>query len=189
MFHSRRIFFRGLVIVGGFLAGSGPLRAGGLGADQQADYLLGLAHYVQWPPQDPQGDTSTPIVIGVLGSKTMAAALEGKLAGEKRIQGRIVQAKSLSPSQTGSLRKCNILFIPASGKDGLPGILQALRGASVLTVSDMEGFGSMGGMLEMGQVDQKLRWKVNLHAVNKEGIFISSQLLHLAQVDQSVWSK
>lgn len=187
MRHSKRIFFQGLIVVGGLLASTGPVGAGGLGAFQEADYLLNLPHYVQWPPQDSQGNTATPIVIGVLGSPSLRTVLQGKLTGEKRFQGRLLQARSLAPSQTNSLRKCNILFIPAAEKDEIPGVLQALRGASVLTVSDTDGFGSMGGMLEMGEENKNLRWKVNLHEVNKEGIFLSSQLLRLAQVEQPVW--
>jgi hypothetical protein len=60
-------------------------------------------------------------------------------------------------------------------------ILSALRGRSVLTVGDSQGFVDAGGMIELLVEDERMRFEVNLHAANEARLKISAKLLSLAK--------
>ena len=78
------------------------------------------------------------------------------------------------------LDQCHILFICASEKNQLSNIIQRLNNASVLTVADMEGFTSAGGMINLVMQDNKVSFDINLKSARLAGLKISSRLLKLA---------
>ena len=61
-------------------------------------------------------------------------------------------------------------------------ILSNLRGRSVLTVSDIEGFAGLGGMVELFTERSKIRMRINLEAVKAANLKISSKLLRVAEL-------
>jgi hypothetical protein len=80
------------------------------------------------------------------------------------------------------MRGAHILFISASEKKRLPVILSSLRGSSVLTVSDMEGFLDAGGMVQFLNENDRVRFAVNVDATGRARLKLSSKLLSLAKV-------
>ena len=59
---------------------------------------------------------------------------------------------------------CQVLFISSSESGRLKEILTTLRGASVLTVSDLPQFTQHGGMVQFVLVQDRVRFEVNLAA-------------------------
>jgi uncharacterized protein DUF4154 len=74
----------------------------------------------------------------------------------------------------------HILFIASSKKSSLHSILNSVAGKQVLTVSDMLEFTDNGGMIELIEKGNNIRFRINLDAARKSGVDLSSQMLRLA---------
>lgn len=75
---------------------------------------------------------------------------------------------------------CRILFIGSSATGEVAGVLAAVRGAPVLTVSDTPDFTSRGGVIQFVLIDSRVRFRINLGNAEQAGIRLSSQLLRVA---------
>jgi hypothetical protein len=75
-----------------------------------------------------------------------------------------------------------MVFISVSEKARLREILEGVKEKNILTVSDIEGFSRLGGMIELVLDDERVRFEVNLDATTKAGLELSSELLKVARV-------
>jgi hypothetical protein len=142
----------------------------------KAAYLLHFAQFVYWPKQ-PGVDASAPLVFGVLGPDPMVAVLEKTVAG-KSVGKRPVEVKQFASAE--QIDRCDILFLPRSASKRAQGVLVAVSGKPVLTVSDREGFSAAGGMIEFLLIDDSIRFAINNAAVERVGLKLSSELLRVA---------
>ncbi len=143
----------------------------------KAAYLYNFANFVEWP-EALHPDTSSTLNIGILGSDPFGSAFK-TIAG-KEIRGQTVAIHR--SRRLADLRNCQILFIGNSERDFLPQILGALRGRSVLTVGESEGFTEQGVVIDFYVIDNKVRSKINVEAGTHSGLKLSSKLLKLAQI-------
>jgi hypothetical protein len=65
-------------------------------------------------------------------------------------------------------------------RDHVDELLQAVADKSTLTVSDLPNFLSRGGMIQFQVVEKRARFSVNLDAVNRRHLTMSSKLLKVA---------
>lgn len=138
----------------------------------KAAFLYNFAKYVEWPD-----DSANVIVVGVLGADQFADVLEKTLVG-KTVHDKPLQVKRCAElPDPGQL---HILVISASRQPALSETLNALDGASVLTVSEAPDFAARGGMIGFRLEGNKVRFEINSDAVARAGLQISSQLLKLA---------
>lgn len=145
----------------------------------KAVFLLNFTRFVEWPASAfPQ--TNSPIVIGVLGSDPFGRALDDVVKGEV-VEGHPVIVERYQ--SMAELKPCQILFISMSEQSRWPEIRDALKGQPVLTVSEMENFAPVGGMIRLYKSSQnKIRLRINLDAVKAEHLKISSKLLNVSDV-------
>jgi len=149
-----------------------------IGADEsKAAVLMNIARFVEWPPEV-FASTTSPIVIGVLGDRSFGEILNQTLAGET-VDGRPLAVKRFA--NMSDLGPCQLLYISTSEKTRLPEILDRLRGAKVLTVSEMDGFMKPGGIIRLNIKKGQVRFDINKASAEREGLKISSQLLNLAK--------
>lgn len=80
------------------------------------------------------------------------------------------------------LQTSNILFIFDTAPQELDKILRDIEGKHILTMSTMRGFAQRGGMIQIYAKNQKLKLKINLDNVKKEGIYINSALLRIVHI-------
>ena len=144
----------------------------------KAAYLFNFLKFVEWP-DDPPSDPHGKWVVGFVGDSPVGDELTRLVEG-KSVLGRDLQVKKLLPAD--NLRACNIVFISESEKKRLPAILAALHGSSVLTVADMDGFVSSGGMIQFVVEDARVRVTIDVDATNRARLKVSSKLLVLAHV-------
>jgi uncharacterized protein DUF4154 len=142
----------------------------------KAAYLYNFVKFVEWPKQAYAGPTSHT-VIGVLGENVFGDDLE-KTVHDKVINHHPLQFKKFD--SVSEVTNCHVLFISASERRRYPEILGALRGKSILTVSESDRFIPDGGMIDFIIVDRKVRFRINNEAARKAGLIISSDLLSLA---------
>jgi hypothetical protein len=143
----------------------------------KAAFLYNFAKFIDWPTEV-FGDSNAPLVIGVVGDDPFGGALDQAING-KSIGGHALTVRRLRWGQ--DLRSCQILYISSSERKHLSQIIQSLRGASVLTVSDMDQFNQQGGIINFILEASRVRFEINSRGANQAGLRISSKLLALAK--------
>jgi len=144
----------------------------------KAVFLFNFAQFVEWPEAafpNPQ----SPLVVGILGDDPFDAYLDEVVKGEK-VNTRPIQVERYHRIE--DIKVCHILFISASEIPRIDRVLAALKGRSILTVGESEGFFQHGGMVSFVTEHGKIRLKINLEAVQAEELTVSSKLLRLADV-------
>jgi hypothetical protein len=161
-----------------------PLAGHGQAADSQpteyqlkAAYLYHFAQFVDWPPAAfPQ--PNAPLIIGVLGENPFGKDLP------HTVEGKVLNNHPLMVQEYHSLAEitnnCQILFISSSEKKRLPEIFAALKGTSILTVSEVDHFTDNGGMVDFVLENDRIRFQINETTVEKAGLKMSFKLLSLA---------
>ncbi len=86
------------------------------------------------------------------------------------------------PDGVPQARACQILFIASSEKPRMRQILQGVKGASVLTVGDTEGFARMGGVINFVLDNNRVRFEINLKAAERGRLKLSARLLTVAKL-------
>lgn len=146
----------------------------------KAAYLYNFINYIDWPENAFPGPGGT-ITIGVVGQTPFGAALE--VLNGKQIKGRTVAVKQIA--DTKDLDQCQIVFINSSEKARVPELLDKLKDARVLTVSEIDGFAQQGGIINFISEHNKVRFEINPDAARRLGLNISSELLKLAKLVKS----
>jgi hypothetical protein len=144
----------------------------------KAAFIFNFVKFVEWPPQAFANETS-PIVIGVLGENVFGDNLEQALRN-KSIHHRPLQYQEFH--SVAEVTNCQVLFIGVSEEKRYAKILGALRGMSVLTVSesDQDQFIKAGGMINFVIQQNRTHFQVNNEAAKSAGLIINSKLLDLA---------
>ena len=136
-------------------------------------FIFSFTRYIQWPDQYNGGDFEilvlgdTPILAEL---KTMA---ESKKVGERSIK----VTKINSPAD---IRRCNILFVPASKSAQLTEVLDKVTSQSILVVTEEPGMGAKGSNVNFMTRDGKLAFELNQAAASRQGLKISNELSRLA---------
>ena len=143
--------------------------------DVKAAYLYNFGHFVEWPANVASAHDS--FTVCVLGQDPFGPVLDTTLAGET-IAGKRVVAKRISALRESG--NCQILFLSSAEEARLNKIIEALNKQAVLTVSDMPQFSRRGGMIQFVQEGKRVRFEVNLAAVQQAGLTLSSELLKVA---------
>jgi hypothetical protein len=86
----------------------------------------------------------------------------------------------MSAATPDNARNCDIAFLSDSEGPRIDKDIATLAGSNALTVSNAGGFLQHGGMIQFALVQNRVRFSVNLDAVNKEKITLSSELLKVA---------
>jgi hypothetical protein len=147
-----------------------------LDSEVKATYLFNFGRFTTWP-QSATATDGRSFSVCVLGHDPFGPTLDATMAGET-IAGRPVVAKRIAKSTetTG----CRIVFVSRSEEPQLPSILEAAGAAGALTVSDLPEFAARGGMIQFVSQDNRIRFEVNLTAVERANLLLSSELLKVA---------
>jgi hypothetical protein len=139
----------------------------------KAVYLFNFAQFVDWP-KAAFADAHSPLIVAILGDDPFGTALDETIRGEK-LNGRNLAV--IRTNRVEDILACHILFISRSESGRLEDILSTLKGRSILTVSDIEGFTHRGGMIQFITENKKVRLRINNGAARSAGLTISSKLL------------
>lgn len=141
----------------------------------KAGFLLSLAQFVSWPSQS----SDAPLVIGILGDDPFGSYLDETVRGQ-RVNNRPLSVQRFR--RRVDSRPCTILFISQSERDRVGQILSNLKGRPILTVSDIENFTDLGGMIQFFTENNNIRMRINVDAVKASNLKVSSKLLRVAEV-------
>lgn len=145
----------------------------------KAVFLYNFANFVNWPPASGQGSTQ-PFRYCVLDDEitpVLQKAIKNETVGGRSL---LVQEKVTA----ANLAECQVLYL-AKGRLRGAEIWELVRGAPavhVLTVSDLEGFETQGGMIALVRQDRRIHPRINIDTVERGKLRISAKLLNLATV-------
>jgi hypothetical protein len=141
----------------------------------KAAFLLNFAKFVTWPAsQLPEG---RPIVIGVIGNSAVADSLTALTAG-KTIDGHTVVVTRIGAGDDPA--RAHVLFIGDAERGRIPDVLKRVHSSSVLTVSDAARFCLSGGIIQLRNEDDRIRFDINLERAQAADLSVNSKLLALA---------
>lgn len=146
----------------------------------KAAFLYQFSKFVEWPTNAFETSES-PLVIGILGADPIADAMLSSIEGKEVRGHRVVVKQARSVEE---LTKHHVLFITSGSVDRMTETLRTLKGTSVLTVSEVEGFAGRGGMIGFITIENKIKFEINPGAAQRANLKISSQLLKLAKIVQ-----
>jgi hypothetical protein len=144
----------------------------------KAAMLYNLTRFVEWPPSASH-DPQAPIQLCILGRDPFGSTL-ASIVLKQTVNGRPVLIRH-SQNDAG-IRACHLLYISSSERNTVIQILAILKGSSVLTVGEMTQFAAHGGMIQFSLEERQVRFDINLDAVARAGLKISSRLLVLARI-------
>lgn len=144
----------------------------------KAVFLFNFGQFVEWPMQ--AYDTpQAPFVICLVGADPFGKTLDDVVRGETVGPRSLVVRRYKYPREIDG---CNILFVGRGEAASLPDALAAVRGRSVLTVTDIEGAEKLGAIIVLFNEHNRIRMRINLAAAKANNLVISSKLLRPAQV-------
>jgi hypothetical protein len=169
------------------------------GRKVKAAFLYNFINFVDWP-KEKMPDNEEPVIIGVVGmadsTKAFTAIAKKEVKGKKIIVKQFMDfcdsAKKLKENKSRleynqameALKKCHIVFISdckSISKDDTKVIINSLKGESVLTVGEINGFLKSGGIVNFLTENKKIRFEVNLYSAKQNKVEIRSKLLKLAK--------
>ena len=141
----------------------------------KARMAFNLARFTQWPAQA-FAEPAVPHLwcVGVRDG-ALAGALAA-LAGET-IGGRPIK---LAPLSAGSLTACHVLVLDAETDRRSSALLAEAANLPVLTIGDGEAF-SQRGIVGLVNINDAIRFDINLARMRTARLSISSQVLDLAR--------
>jgi len=141
----------------------------------KAAFLYNFAKFVEWP--GPGANEESSFVFCVVGADPLYPILGQSLRG-KMLNGRTLIARRLE--KPSNAQHCNVVFVGSAESKHLAEVLEGAREFSVLTVGDSGQFADRGGMIQLIKDPNRFRFTINVDAVNRSGLRISSRLLQLA---------
>ena len=145
----------------------------------KAEFMERFTRFIEWPAASPVNDAQTPFAICVAGEDPFGPFLRN-LAATRRIKSKSIAIRTVSTG--GTFDGCHILFIPSSERAHAAEIVRRTSDRPILTVSDSNGLGEAGVMINFYEAADKVRFEINAHSAEKSGLRISSKLLKLARV-------
>ncbi len=147
----------------------------------KAAFLVNFPKYVDWPPEAFEQPDS-PLFICVYGEDKLGEDLK-RMVEAKTINNRPLTLRY--PRNPQELREgCHVLFVGGSDRQKISEALQAVRASSVLTVGESDFFLELGGVINMGRKEDRIRLAVNLDAAERARLKVSAKLLNVADVKQ-----
>jgi len=144
----------------------------------KAAFLYNFAKFVEWP-SSAFNSPQEPITICIVGQNPFGPGLD-RAARATVVGNRTVSVRQVSDGQQAS--RCQIVFMGASERKRSRAWIEALRGRSVLTVGESEGFLASGGVINFKLEGERVRIEISTAAADRAGLHISAKLLSLARL-------
>lgn len=138
-------------------------------------FIFNFAKFTEWPAAAVDGSSELNLCLAGNGSfGKVLATLQGK-----EVQGSKLNIQKVE--DITDLSDCQILYVSQSEAGRVDTLMDTAAGEQgLLSVSDIDGFISHGGIIELKIVNNKMRFAINLRAARQANINLSSKLLRLA---------
>jgi len=141
----------------------------------KAGLLYNFLKYTEWP--EDQAPMSREAVVCLLGGDPFGGHLQ-PMAG-RTVNQQVIGIKSVP--EVAEIENCSLLVVHSDQQSNWPNLQRMLAGHSVLTVSDMPGFATSGGMIEFTRTDNRIGVTINTDTVTAAHLVVQERLLRLAR--------
>jgi YfiR/HmsC-like len=145
--------------------------------DVKAAYLFNFGKFMRLSGAA-AGQRHANFEICILGRDPIGHVIDDITANET-IDNRAVRVARVTDAYAAA-RGCDVAFISPDEGEGIRADLTALGKSDVLTVSDAPEFLKAGGMIQFVTQGNHVRFAVNLDAVGRTHLVLSSELLRVA---------
>lgn len=146
-------------------------------AELEAAIVYNILMFVDWPA-DAAPPAGAPLVLCVDGASPLASPLKS-LAG-RPVRNWSLELRELAAGDA-AVRRCHAVFVDAAPPDKLP-VRRDLKGAAVLVISDgPRAAADEPSAIRLEEVGGRIAFDVDLAAVRRARLQISSRLLRLAR--------
>lgn len=144
---------------------------------KKIQYVYSLVNFVDWPETAfAAEDSDFKICVYQPGDESISLT---EKAFPQKMMGYPIQWK---PHRSTSVpTDCHLFYLSSSYAD-VKGLSNFSTGRHTLTVSDLPGFATKGGMIEIGLLDSGVHLSINQEAVVKAGLTIRSNLLQISTI-------
>ena len=140
----------------------------------KAAYLLNFGRFMRVTGPAPQ---RTRFDICILGRDPIGHSIDD-IAANETIDGH--EVRILRVADASQAHTCAVVFVSAQEGERIREDLAILSGSDALTVSDAREFLREGGMIQFVNEQDHVRFEVNLNAVDRTHLVLSSELLRVA---------
>ncbi|MEO8678522.1 MAG: YfiR family protein [Vicinamibacterales bacterium] len=141
----------------------------------KAAFIYNFVRFTEWPDVLA---ASAPFVICVPGDAAVGDELERTVKGRELAGHRIVVSQSPAADQK---RECHALYLSGVRANQAAQLISGLRDIPVLTISDIDGFTAVGGIVQFFFERGRLRFGIRIESAQQARLKISSKLLVLAK--------
>jgi hypothetical protein len=142
----------------------------------KASYIYNFLQFVRFPPAALLSDGSLNVCI--LGEDRFGNALDA-IDGSSTPQGQ-VKVKRLGRYSTDStFASCHVLYLIDSERPGVSAILGKINQTQVLTIGEFSPFIRHGGLIELFEQNDVIRFRINEGLLSKTDFKIDAQLIQL----------
>lgn len=142
----------------------------------KAAFVFNFIKLVSWPDRR-FDDANAPVKVCVMRGDLMLDALRqslsGKLVGSHPIE--VIQAEE-------NLAPCHVLYLGAHVTDRYSALMASVSGKAVLLVDEGTAFTWPDGMIRLFLEQSRVRFELNLEAVERSGLKVDPRLIRLARI-------
>jgi nitrogen regulatory protein PII len=143
----------------------------------KAAFLVNFARFTRWP--EGRENRHTPFIF--LNTLNEIEGRGFKAISHAHVRGHNIEVRFSEKNQIDTtMTPPDLIFITNTSYQELEKILKWLEGKPVLTVSDILGFTSYGGMIELIRKKDSIHFNINYKSVKKAGLEMNYQMLKLA---------
>lgn len=149
----------------------------------KAAFVLNFLKFAEWPAEV-WGKEGDDLILSVIGVDPINPAIHEVMTG-KIVQGRKVRVRVYSDTlewQKDNTR-CHAIFLtPTSGMSAWQRLQPAITNRAIVSISELQGFCAAGGMLNLFEQDERMRFEANPEAAQTAGLKLRAELLKLAVI-------
>lgn len=142
----------------------------------KASYIYNFLQFVSFQPES-LGDKSE-IRVCILGRDRFGNALD-QIDGERIPQGVIRVLRLGRLKESTSLSDCHALYLSASEADNVDKVMARVDEHQVFTISEFSSFIEHGGLIELYEHDDTIRFRINEQLVKETNFKVAAQLVQL----------
>lgn len=144
----------------------------------KAAFVFNFIKLVSWPEQrfDSDGDA---VSVCVLRGDDMEPALRNSLDG-KMVGAHPVEVSTVTVDD--SLATCHVLYLGSQASARYGALMSRVSGKGVLLVDEGEQFTWPDGMIRLFLEESRVRFELNLEALERAGLRVDPRLIRLARI-------
>lgn len=143
----------------------------------KAAFVFNFAKLVAWPAGRFEKEDS-PLHVCLLPDDPMksalSSALEGKLVGDRPV---VVESAA-----SDELKQCHVVFLGSTLERQYAEAMARARGAGVLIIDEGRAFAWPNGMIRLFTEDGRIRFELNVAAVEQAGLKVDPRMIRLARI-------